>query len=503
MQQPTQNTLADEFLEDFGESGDEDKQSMSNSEEPSKELKETKISKDEDSNSMQVDLKSARSAKEVSQLLGSVELNTLLDKIDRALQNEANTQSIDIDREYDLIVESNAMAVRISNDINLIHAFIRDHYSKKFPELEQLINHPLDYARIVKRIGNETNLTLIDLSDILPGSALLTLQMAATTTSGKPLTPEELEKVIEGCDMAISLDEIRKKILTYVESRMKYFAPNVTAIVGSEVAARLIGLAGGLVPLSKMPSSTIQNLGSKKRTLAGFSAKTAINHFGYIYDCDLVRRTPAALKTKICRLVGGKVTLAARVDSFREYPNGEKGQQFRAEIEKKLEKWLEPLPPKKEKSLPAPDERPRKHRGGRKNRKMRERYGMTELRKRANRIPFGPVAESDDYTFSNRLGLDKDLGMIGKAGSGSIRLRVNDGKGFRIIPKKPKGKAGQATLGTATSIYAFTPLQGLELSSVEANKALQNVKTANEKYFSTTGGFLKVQKSPSTSDKKQ
>jgi hypothetical protein len=66
---------------------------------------------------------------------------------------------------------------------------------------------------------------------------------------------------------------------------------------------------------------------------------------------------------------------------------------------------------------------------------MRERYGMTELRKRANRIPFGPIKESDEYTFSNRLGLDKDLGMIGKSGSGAIRLRVNDGKGFKSIPK--------------------------------------------------------------------
>jgi hypothetical protein len=65
------------------------------------------------------------------------------------------------------------------------------------------------------------------------------------------------------------------------------------------------------------------------------------------------------------------------------------------------------------------------------NRKMRERYGMTELRKRANRIPFGPIVENDEYTFSNRLGLDKDLGMVGKSGSGSIRMRVNDGKGFK------------------------------------------------------------------------
>ena len=39
----------------------------------------------------------------------------------------------------------------------------------KFPELESLVHHPIDYARVVKAIGNEMDITLIDtLEDILP-----------------------------------------------------------------------------------------------------------------------------------------------------------------------------------------------------------------------------------------------------------------------------------------------------------------------------------------------
>ena len=38
----------------------------------------------------------------------------------------------------------------------------------KFPELESLVHHPMDYARVVQKIGNEMDMTLIDLEDILP-----------------------------------------------------------------------------------------------------------------------------------------------------------------------------------------------------------------------------------------------------------------------------------------------------------------------------------------------
>ena len=70
------------------------------------------------------------------------------------------------DSKYQLIVDCNALFVDIENEIVIIHNFIRDKYRLKFPELESLVHHPIDYARVVKKIGNEIDLTLVDLEGL-------------------------------------------------------------------------------------------------------------------------------------------------------------------------------------------------------------------------------------------------------------------------------------------------------------------------------------------------
>ena len=47
------------------------------------------------------------------------------------------------------------------------------------------------------------------------------------------------------------------QIFTYVSSRMNMLAPNLSAIVGTTVAAKLLGVAGGLNALAKMPACNV------------------------------------------------------------------------------------------------------------------------------------------------------------------------------------------------------------------------------------------------------
>ncbi len=54
-----------------------------------------------------------------------------------------------------LLVDCNQLAVEIDAEIAVIHNWVRDQYRPKFPELESLVHHPIDYARVVKAIGNE------------------------------------------------------------------------------------------------------------------------------------------------------------------------------------------------------------------------------------------------------------------------------------------------------------------------------------------------------------
>lgn len=57
--------------------------------------------------------------------------------------------------EYQLIVKANNLAVDVDNEILVVHKFIRDHYSPKFPELETLILNPWEFVRAVQALGNE------------------------------------------------------------------------------------------------------------------------------------------------------------------------------------------------------------------------------------------------------------------------------------------------------------------------------------------------------------
>jgi len=57
--------------------------------------------------------------------------------------------------EYKLIMECNLLSAQIDNEIVILHNFIRNKYCFKFPELESIVYHPVDYARVVKKIGNQ------------------------------------------------------------------------------------------------------------------------------------------------------------------------------------------------------------------------------------------------------------------------------------------------------------------------------------------------------------
>ena len=51
------------------------------------------------------------------------------------------------------------------------------------------------------------------------------------------------------------------KMLAFVEAQMHRIAPNLTKLVGANIASRLLGLAGGLAELAKVPGGYIFSLG--------------------------------------------------------------------------------------------------------------------------------------------------------------------------------------------------------------------------------------------------
>jgi U4/U6 small nuclear ribonucleoprotein PRP31 len=356
-------------------------------------------------------------------VLDSLELQRHLERI------EASDSAFDNDR-YDAINASNAFISQIDVDIVAVHKRLRDLYSSRFPELEQTLPNSLDYAKVVRAIGSQTDMRNVDLSDLIPPNAIMVVQMTFTTSSGKPLSEEKMKEVLELTEFIIELYEVRNRIFSYIEKQMSALAPNVSALVGTHIAARLIGLVGGLEALSRMPGCNVMIIGSVENKVSTGLASFGSKHRGIVFQSELVQSAPSDLQRKILKIVSSKLVLAARVDISRENSSlsasssssdekGELGLRFKEEIEKKIAKMQEPPPKKQKKALPVPLEKPRKKRGGAKYRRMRERLQTTDLQRQKNRMGFNQ-AEDDDY------GSELGMGLLGSKDSGRVRIAGQD-----------------------------------------------------------------------------
>ncbi|KAI1001307.1 U4/U6 small nuclear ribonucleoprotein [Podosphaera aphanis] len=375
--------------------------------------------------------------------------------------------SIEDNPEYNLLTASNTLSTEIDHEIMVVHKFIRDHYSIRFPELETLVTNPLDYAKVVAIIGNgpmdgdsiksllnsKDNKLGVTLRSVLDGPSIMIVTVEATTTKGREMTGEELERVMRACDMALALDRAKKILTDYVRSRMNIFAPNLTALIGSLTAAQLLNFAGGLTSLAKTPACNLAPLGSKKQTQTGFATNVGVRQQGYLYHSPIIRGIPNDLKRQAMRIVSAKVVLAARVDRVHNSPDGSTGEELKAACLERLEKLTEPPPNKGARALPAPDDKPARKRGGRRARKAKEASAMTDLRKAQNRMAFGKEEKEVGYGTGEST---KGLGMIGQANNGRIRnLQVDQRTKAKLSAKNKGWGAATPIGGSASSLRGF------------------------------------------------
>ena len=483
-------TLAESFLEDLDELGGNSEED--NQDEGFNDLMDDLNDSDEDEDENEDDLDAVlgkiaavKGISNIALLRKSLRFQEHLKKIETCLNENTSaiTGSLEDDSEYKLLVLSNTIIHDIDEEIKNIHRYVAELYAKKFPELESLVPNKIDYMRTVKRIGNEMDMTLVELGDLLSSATVMVVSVTGSTTSGQPLSPSDLDECNKGCDEILQLDSDKALILKYVESRMNHIAPNLCCMIGSRIAAQLVGLAGGIIALSKIPACNLQVIGQEKRNLSGFSNIAAMPHIGILYYCEIIQNCPPYLRKRALKVVAAKVVLAARVDCYRHHPDGGEGQRMRKELEEKLEKWTEPPKAQTKKARPIPEEKKRNKRGGKRVRRWKERYLMTDIRAAHNKICF-----SDTVGEYGDSAMGQDSGMIGQQDGGG-RTRAIKKKEVHLAKKQKKvvNMSSGQTNGISSSLV-FTPVQGLEL--VNPNAAQERVKEANKKWFDANSGFL-------------
>lgn len=145
------------------------------------------------------------------------------------------------------------------------------------------------------------------------------------------------QRIVHGKDLAESLSEDRiigpfaRSILRLMESRKSMeeevsfraeeLAPNLSALAGPILAARLISRAGGLSQLAKMPSSRVQVMGAEKSLFKHLSGRAPSPKHGIIFRHPAVMGAPKKLRGKVARVLAGKLALAARLDYYGARPS--------------------------------------------------------------------------------------------------------------------------------------------------------------------------------------
>jgi nucleolar protein 56 len=138
-----------------------------------------------------------------------------------------------------------------------------------------------------------------------------------------------------------------------MDSLMEEVAPNIKAIVGSLLGARLIALTGGLANLARMPASTIQVLGAEKALFRSLKTGTRPPKHGIIFQHTLIHEAKRWQRGKMARAIAGKLAIAARTDA---YSSKYIGDGLKASLDRRIteiqQKYAEPPPEKPMQLMP-------------------------------------------------------------------------------------------------------------------------------------------------------
>lgn len=248
---------------------------------------------------------------------------------------------------------SAVQAVRAMDDLdktlNLLAGRVREWYGLHFPEMDRLVEKHDTYARLVATLGNRVNFTYDNLvAQDIPKEKAEELAGTAGKSMGAEIDEPDLVVLQSFCGLMLDLYKFRGKSESYVEDVLKEVAPNMTAIVGAALSARLISIAGSLNNLAKMPASTLQVLGAEKALFRSLKTGARPPKHGVIFQYTGIHQSPRWQRGKIARTLSGKLSIAARVDAFGGNFMGEK---LRDAVNKKVaeikEKNKTPSPPKK------------------------------------------------------------------------------------------------------------------------------------------------------------
>merc|ERR1711904_378996 len=164
---------------------------------------------------------------------------------------------------------------------------------------------------------------------------------------GQDIVEMDMQNIDVFAHEVIKLAAMRKTLHEYLKAKMDFVAPNLCALIGEIIGARLISHAGSLMNLAKYPASTVQILGAEKALFRALKTKGNTPKYGLIFHSSFIGRAAQKNKGRISRYLANKCSMASRIDCFSDVATTVFGEKMRDQVEERLTFLTEGTTPRK------------------------------------------------------------------------------------------------------------------------------------------------------------
>lgn len=223
--------------------------------------------------------------------------------------------------EDNFIVQTISNIVELESICNKLSKRLREWYALYCPEFEASIESNKKFAELILKKSRKKLLDEINIKG----------------TMGADLSEEDLDEIKLLADEISSLFLLKKKHEDYLSKMMEKYCPNIQALAGTTIAAKLIENVGSLKRLAMLPASTIQMLGAEKALFRHIKDKKhKPPKYGLIFSHQLISGVKKKDQGIAARALADKISIAVRVDYFKgEYV----ADNLIKELEERFGRW--------------------------------------------------------------------------------------------------------------------------------------------------------------------
>ncbi len=191
----------------------------------------------------------------------------------------------------------------IDRAANMLAKRLREWYSYYLPEFSPTVESHEAFARLILEKSKDT--------------LLKEIRVNKKDSMGAELSKEDLAEIKELAKEINNMYALRERHKVYLEKTMKKLCPNVLAVCGVLVGAKLLALAGSLRKLSLMPASVIQTYGAEKALFRHMKTGARPPKYGVIFNHPLITRVKKEDKGKAARTLAD--TNNCNIKLWRDY----------------------------------------------------------------------------------------------------------------------------------------------------------------------------------------